>query len=69
MLFKFLDASQPDIMNELRKIFKQDTGHTIVNVINDTVTANKSSLVEVLKNGVEISNRHIDLMYTKLGKR
>ena len=65
MLFGFLDASQPDVMIELRKIFKQDTEDTIVNVINEAVTANKSSLVEVLKNGVEISNRHVDLMYTK----
>ena len=65
MLFEFLDASQPDVMAELRKIFKQDTEDTIVNVINEAVTANKSSLVEVLKNGVEISNRHVDLMYTK----
>lgn len=65
MLFEFLDASQPDVMAELRKIFKQDAEDTIVNVINEAVTAKKSSLVEVLKNGVEISNRHIDLMYTK----
>ena len=65
MLFKFLDQSQPDVMAELRKIFKQDTEDTIVNVINEAATANKSSLVEVFKNGVEISNRHIDLMYTK----
>ena len=65
MLFAFLDKSQPDVMAELRKIFKQDTEDTIVNVINEAVTANKSSLVEVLKNGVEISNRHVDLMYTK----
>lgn len=65
MLFEFLKTSQPDVMDELTKIFKQDTEETIVNVINETVTSSKSSLVETLKNGVEISNRHLDLMYTK----
>ena len=65
MLFEFLNASQPDTMAELAKIFKADLEETVVNVINQVVTADKSSLVEVLKNGVEISNRHLDLMYTK----
>lgn len=65
MLFEFLDTSQPDTMTELRKIFKGDTEETIIGVINQAITGDKSSLVEVLKNGVEISNRHVDLMYTK----
>lgn len=65
MLFEFLQNSQPDVMAELTKIFKDGTEETIVNVINEAITANNSSLVEVLKNGVEISNRHLDLMYTK----
>lgn len=65
ILFEFLKKSQPDVMDELHKIFKTDTEETIVNVINETVTSSKSSLVETLKNGVEISNRHLDLMYTK----
>lgn len=65
MLFEFLKTSQPDVMDELYKIFKTDTEETIVNVINETVTSSKSSLVETLKNGVELANRHLDLMYTK----
>ena len=65
MLFEFLKTSQPEVMDELYKIFKTDTEETIVNVINETATASKSSIVETLKNGVEISNRHLDLMYTK----
>lgn len=65
MLFEFLNQSQPDVMDELRKIFKEDTEETIVNVINQSATSEKSSLVEVLKSGIEISNRHLDLMYTK----
>lgn len=65
MLFEFLNNSQPDVMAELYKIFKADTENTIVSVINETVTATKNSLVETLKDGIEISNRHLDLMYTK----
>ncbi|MBR3359411.1 MAG: type I restriction endonuclease subunit R [Aeriscardovia sp.] len=65
LLFEFLNKSQPDVMAELYKIFKTDTENTIVSVINETVTASKSSLVETLKGGIEISNRHLDLMYTK----
>ena len=65
MLFEFLNQSQPDVMAELNKIFKGDTEETIVNVINQSVTSDKSSLVEVLKSGIELSNRHLDLMYTK----
>ena len=65
MLFEFLKSSQPEVMDELYKIFKADTEETIVNVINETITSSKSSLVETLKNGIEISNRHLDLMYTK----
>lgn len=65
MLFEFLNKSQPNEMAELAKIFKSDLEETLVNVINQAVTGDKSSLVEVLKNGIEISNRHLDLMYTK----
>ena len=65
MLFEFLNTSQPDIMTELRKVYKADAEETIVNVINEAATADKSSLVETLKSGVEIGNRHLDLMYTK----
>ena len=65
MLFEFLKSSQAEVMDELYKIFKSDTEETIVNVINETITSSKSSLVETLKSGIEISNRHLDLMYTK----
>ena len=65
MLMEFLDGTQPEVMAELRKIFKSDTEETIVNVINQAATSDKSSLVEVLKGGVELANRHLDLMYAK----
>ena len=59
MLMEFLTKSQPDVMAELAKIFKGDLEETLVNTINQAVIADKSSLVEVLKNGVEISSRFL----------
>lgn len=65
MLFKFLNDTQPDEMEILSKIYKQDLETTIVNVLNMEITKNRSSLIDVLKHGIEISNVHLNLMYTK----
>lgn len=65
MLIQFLDDTQPDEMVKLRKIYKSDAEDTIVGCINTTATQKGGSLLSVLKHGVEISNIHLDLMYTK----
>lgn len=65
MLFQFLNTTQPDTMDYLRKIYKNDLEDTVVSFINSEVTKTRGSLIEVLKHGVEISNRQLDLMYTK----
>lgn len=65
MLFKFLNDTQPDEMDTLKKIYKADLEATLINYINMEMTKNRGSLLEVLKHGVEISNTHLDLMYTK----
>ena len=65
MLFKFLDDTQSDTMADLRKVYKTDTEQTIVSFINNEVTKDRGSLVETLKNGIEIANHHVDLIYTK----
>lgn len=67
MLFKFLDMTQPDTMKALRKVYKKDTEETIVQVINNSCTSEKGSLIKVLKEGVDVGNGnyHLDLMYTK----
>ena len=65
MLFKFLNDTQLDTMDYLRKIYKADLEDTIVSFINAETTKARGSLIEVLKHGIEISNRHLDLMYTK----
>ena len=67
LLFKFLDATQPDTMKALRKVYKKDTEETIVQVINNGCTSEKGSLIKVLKDGVDVGNGnyHLDLMFTK----
>ena len=67
LLFRFLDTTQPDTMKALRKVYKQDTEETIVQVINNGCTSEKGSLIKVLKDGVDVGNGsyHLDLMYTK----
>lgn len=65
MLFKFLNDTQPDEMAALEKIYKTDLEETLVNYLNMEITKKRSSLVEVLKHGIDISNQHLDLMYTK----
>lgn len=65
MLFSFLNNSQPDETNKLKKIYKENYEETLINVINNKITSSKSSIIETLKNGVELSNVKINLMYTK----
>lgn len=65
MLFAFLNATQPDTMEALGKIYGNKTEDTIVNFVNAEVTKPKSSLLTVLKHGVTIANYKLELMYTK----
>ena len=65
MLFQFLNTTQPDTMDYLRKIYKDTLEDTIVNFINAETTKARGSLIDVLKHGIEISNQKLELMYTK----
>lgn len=65
MLFKFLNDTQPEEMDALRKIYKTDLEETLVNYINSEVTKTRGSMLEILKHGIEISNMKLELMYTK----
>lgn len=65
MLFKFLNDTQPEEMEALRKIYKSDLETTIVNYINREATKGSESLLGVLKHGIEISNLKLSLMYTR----
>lgn len=65
LLFKFLEDTQPDAMMRLKKIFKDKYEETIINSINNKIIGKNSSLIEVLKSEIEISNVKIRLLYTK----
>lgn len=65
MLFSFLEKTQPDTMDALKKIYKDATYETIVNVINGAIMQKGSSLISVLKNGVYIDNKKLTLLYPK----
>ena len=65
LLFKFLNDTQPETMDYLRKIYKADLEETIVNFINAETTKARGSLIEVFKHGIELSNQKLELMYTK----
>lgn len=65
LLFRFLNETQPDEMDTLSRIYKGDLESTLINFINMEMTKKRGSLLEVLKHGVEISNTHLDLMYTR----
>lgn len=65
MLFKFLEDTQHETMDYLRKIYKADLEDTIVSFINAEATKARGSLLDVLKHGIEISNQKLELMYTK----
>lgn len=64
-LFRFLNTTQPDEMDALRKVYKSDLENTIVGVINTEETKAKGSRLDVLKHGIEIANHKLELMYTK----
>lgn len=65
MLFQFLNDTQPETMEALAKIYKDDLEETIVSYINAEMTKKRGSRLDVLKHGVELSNQKLDLMYTK----
>lgn len=65
MLFQFLNDTQPEAMDALRKIYKADLEDTIVSFINAEATRARGSLLALLKHGLEISNMKLELMYTK----
>lgn len=63
LLLQFLEATQPDEVTKLKKIYKDKYEDTLISFINSRITS--TSLIETLKHGVEISNIKLTLMYTK----
>ncbi len=64
-LFSFLYATQPDAMKALTKIYKAETEDIIVSTINAEEIKERGSRLSVLKHGIDISNIHLDFLYTK----
>ena len=65
LLFKFLNDTQPEAMDSLRKIYKTDFEDTLVNFLNKEMAKANGGLISVFKHGIEISNQKLELMYTK----
>lgn len=65
LVFKFLNDTQPDQMEVLKNHYKDATEETLVNFFNKEITKSRGSLIEFLKNGVEISGQHLSFMYAK----
>lgn len=65
LVFRFLEETQPETMEALRKVFKSETEETLINSFNAEITKAKGSLIDFLKNGTEIAGYHLDFMYAK----
>ena len=65
ILFQFLEATQPKKVAQLKGIFKENYADTLLNYINSEICKPSRSLIDVLKNGIEISNVKLDLLYLK----
>lgn len=66
VLFSFLQATQPEAMEKLNKLYKDKTRQTILNYINNEINKKNRSLLDVLKHGVEFDTGvTLRLMYRK----
>ena len=65
LVIKFLDDTQPETMQTLRKMYKDKAEETIINHLNTEITKAGGSLIDVLKHGTELANHDITLLYTK----
>lgn len=64
-LMRFLEKTQPEKLEILRKIHKNNTEKVIINTINSIETTKSSSRLDILKHGIDISYTHLDLVYDK----
>lgn len=64
-LMRFLEKTQPEKLEILRKIHKNNTEKVIISTINSIETTKSSSRLDILKHGIDISYTHLDLVYDK----
>lgn len=65
LVIRFIETTQPEVMEFLRKMYNEKAETTLLNLINNEITKKGGSLISVLKNGVYINGQRVDLMYTK----
>ena len=53
-LMAFLEATQPDTLSSLRKVYKDKTQETILSAISTAETSKSGSRLEILKHGLSI---------------
>lgn len=66
MLLEFLESTQHDTMEQLRRMYKERTEETVINYINAEINKESRGLIDVIKHGVEFDNGAcLKLMYRK----
>lgn len=66
VLLEFLEDTQHDEMERLRRMYKDRTNDTVINYINSEINKESSGLIDVIKHGVEFDNGvTLRLMYRK----
>lgn len=66
MLLEFLEDTQHDKMEHLRRMYKDRTEETVINYINAEINKESRGLIDVIKHGVEFDNgATLKLMYRK----
>ena len=66
MLFKFLENTQKNEIEALRKLYGEQTEEIIINYLNNESNKEYRSLLDVLKNGIEFDTGiKLNLMYRK----
>ena len=66
ILFKFLNDTQADEVEALRRLYGEQTEETIINYLNNEINKDYRSLIDVLKNGIEFDTGvKLNLMYRK----
>lgn len=65
MLFEFLEKTQPQKMQKVKNTLKENYRESLLSYLNNEITKPSRSLIDVLKNGIEIANVKLKLFYTK----
>lgn len=65
LLIEFLEKTQKDTLDELRRLYKDNLYSNIIKELNSQAISPGGSLIDLLKNGVKFSDKTIQLMYIK----